>query len=224
MMRLAAIADSVLRASPWPGAPRHARAALGWLLALVFIFGMAYGAAMGTFGGVSGGRLLQVVYSAVKVPLLLLVTGALSLPCFFVLYSLFGLREDFGAAVRALLAAQAGLAVILASLAPLTLLWYVSFADYTAAVLFNGGMFATASFSAQYLVRQYYQPLIDRDARHRLLLRAWLVIYIFVGIQMGWVLRPFVGNPDEPVQFFRAGAWGNAYVVVCRLAWNALAR
>ena len=27
------------------------------------------------------------------------------------------------------------------------------------------------------------------------MLRAWMVIYVFVGIQMGWVLRPFIGNP-----------------------------
>ena len=27
------------------------------------------------------------------------------------------------------------------------------------------------------------------------MLRTWLVIYVFVGIQMGWVLRPFVGSP-----------------------------
>ena len=27
------------------------------------------------------------------------------------------------------------------------------------------------------------------------MLRTWLVIYVFVGIQMGWVLRPFIGDP-----------------------------
>ena len=30
------------------------------------------------------------------------------------------------------------------------------------------------------------------------MLRAWLGVYAFVGIQMGWVLRPFVGQPDRP--------------------------
>ena len=49
------------------------------------------------------------------------------------------------------------------------------------------------------------------------MLRAWLVIYVFVGIQMGWVLRPFVGNPVAPVQFFREGSWSNAYEVVLQM-------
>jgi hypothetical protein len=38
------------------------------------------------------------------------------------------------------------------------------------------------------------------------------LIYAFVGIQMGWVLRPFIGQPGVPTTFFRPGAWGNAYV------------
>jgi hypothetical protein len=52
----------------------------------------------------------------------------------------------------------------------------------------------------------------------------WLVIYVFVGVQMGWVLRPFVGHPDLPVQFFREEAWGNAYVEVLLKIWELLGR
>ena len=54
------------------------------------------------------------------------------------------------------------------------------------------------------------------------MLHAWLVLYVFVGIQMAWVLRPFVGNPGSPVAVFGEGAWGNAYVVVGRLVWSVL--
>ena len=61
------------------------------------------------------------------------------------LNTLFGLRRDFPQALRALIAAQAGLAIVLASLAPFTLLWYASSADYYAALRFNGLMFAVAS-------------------------------------------------------------------------------
>ena len=47
--------------------------------------------------------------------------------------------------------------------------------------------------------------------------RLWLLIYCFVGIQMGWTLRPFIGDPTSQIQFFREGALSNAYVVVGRL-------
>ena len=59
-----------------------------------------------------------------------------------VLSTLFGLRQDWGQAVRALVAAQAGLAIALSSLAPLTMLFYASTRDYGQALLFNGLMFA----------------------------------------------------------------------------------
>ena len=67
-----------------------------------------------------------------------------------------------------------------------------------------------------------YEPLVESDPKHRVMLRTWLVIYVFVGIQMGWVLRPFIGDPDQPVQFFREGSWSNAYEVVLEMIWNVV--
>jgi hypothetical protein len=54
------------------------------------------------------------------------------------------------------------------------------------------------------------------------MLWTWLGLYVFVGIQMAWVLRPFVGAPGQPVQFFRPESWVNAYEVVLRLVWQAI--
>ena len=184
-------------------------------IVLIAAFGLLYGAMMGTFYGEGQyPRLLQAIYSAVKVPLLLMLTFALALPSFYVINMLFGLGQDFAEALRALLATQAGLTVILASFGPFTLLFYSSTAHYDAAILFNGLMFGAASFSAQRLLKRFYAPLIMRNERHRQMVRMWLILYAFVGIQMGWVLRPFIGKPEGPTTFFREGAWGNAYVEV----------
>jgi hypothetical protein len=186
---------------------------------LIVAFGGIYGVMMGSYGGVRG---LQMLYSAVKLPLLLGVTFVISLPSFFVFNTLFGVRSDFRASLRALLATQAGLTIILASFAPFTAFWYISFADYEAAKCFNLAMFALASFCAQRLLRRFYQPLIDRDPRHRTMIRVWLVIFSFVGVQMAWLLRPFVGRPDAPTTFLREDAWGNAYIHVGRTVWQLL--
>ncbi|WP_231933129.1 hypothetical protein [Botrimarina mediterranea] len=37
----------------------------------------------------------------------------------------------------------------------------------------------------------------------RLVFRCWVVLFSLVGAQMGWVLRPFIGNPEQPFAFFR---------------------
>jgi hypothetical protein len=203
-------------------APLPLRAPL--LLVMILLFGAAYGAAMGTYGGGHGIRPLQMLSSAIKVPGLLLGSFALSVPSYFVLNSLLGLRQDLATAARALLAAQAGLTIVLCALAPVTLFFYAGSNDYPWAIVFNALMFTVASFASQFLLRRLYRPLIARDPRHRLLLRLWLLIYAFVGIQMGWLLRPFIGQPDMPTQFFRLDSWGNAYVRVARLFWQALTR
>jgi len=158
------------------------------------------------------------------VPLLLLATFVLCLPSFFVVNTLAGLRDDFGQVLRALVATQSCVTVVLAALAPITAFWYVSCRDYGLVLLFNMVMFGVATLAAQIVVRRYYRPLIAREPRHRRLLWAWFALYAFVGVQMGWVLRPFIGNPETPVAFFRAEAWGNAYVVVGGLVLQAVGR
>ncbi|WP_406694903.1 hypothetical protein V5E97_28060 [Singulisphaera sp. Ch08] len=187
---------------------------------LLVLCGLVYGSVMGAFGGL----IWQVVYSAVKVPLLLLATLLLSLPSYLVMNTLLGVRDDIAEAVRAIAVSQATVTIVLVALAPLTVLWYASSADYHAAILFNAAMFAVASLAAQIALTRAYRPLIARSPRHRWLLWIWIVLYAFVGIQMGWTLRPFIGSPGAPVQFFRGGDLENAYVVVARMIINVWAR
>src|SRR5690242_4490170 len=90
-----------------PGAAR--RGPVLWhLVATVLVFGLLYGGVMGAFGafvspgpsrGPHSDLSRQMLYSALKVPLLLLVTFGLSLPSFFVLNTLLGVRADFGRAL-----------------------------------------------------------------------------------------------------------------------------
>jgi len=194
-----------------------------WLVA-VGVGGGFYGAVMGSFGGLTADRAVQVAYSAAKVPLLLLATTILATPSFFVLNSLLGLRTDFGAAFRAVLGTQAAIAIILASLAPYTAVWYLSTTDYHEATTFNALMFAIASITAQWQLRRRYRDLEARNRRHALMRRIWVVLYAFVGIQMGWFLRPFIGDPARPPTFLRTEAFGNAYVVVAETVWKAFTK
>ena len=219
MIRYLTRAEAVLRFRATPGLDVPNRP---WphLVGYVLVGGAFYGAVMGTFGGLDGDRPLQVLYSAVKVPLLILGTFALTLPGFFVLNSLAGLRDDFAAAVQGLLAAQAGVALVLAALSPYTLLLYVTSDHYHAASFFNSLMFTVAALAAQVILRRHYRPLVARNPRHRRMVVVWLLLYAFAGIQMCWVLRPFLGWKDVPVTFFRQEAWGNAYVILLQKYWR----
>ena len=113
---------------------------------------------------------------------------------------------------------------VLASLGPIIAFVYVSGIDYQPAILLNGLMFATASFGAQVILWRSYRGLVEANPAHRLTLRAWLVVYVFVGIQMGWILRPFIGDPGRPTQFFRDEGLSNAYVAVFETIRGAMGR
>jgi hypothetical protein len=45
----------------------------------------------------------------------------------------------------------------------------------------------------------------------------WFVLYAFIGIQLGWMLRPFVGDPTRPTTFLRPDSLTNAYEGIIRL-------
>jgi len=198
---------------------------------MLVLGGGLYGIAMGSFALVAGYRTLgeqwpQMLCSAVKVPLLLLLATLIGLPSFFVFNTLAGLREDFSVVVAALVRSQAAMALVLLALAPLTLFVYASLPpntdEYGFAVMFNAVVFAVASIAVQIHISQSYIPLIKKNPRHRIMKRGWLFIYAFVGIQLGWNLRPFIGSPTMPFSFLREGGWENAYVHVGRMAWEVV--
>jgi len=213
-------ADQFLRGSGAFSSRQAASRPAWWLPVMIVSFAPIYGLFMGSFDLSSPERILMMVYSGIKVPLLLFATTALCLPGFFVLNTIMGLRDDFLEAMQAILAGQAGLSIALASLALVTRFWYFSCDSYRAALLFNAGMFTVATFAGQIIMMRYYRQLIRRHRYHRVMLGAWVCLYAFVGIQMAWMLRPFIGNPDMPVSFFRQEPFSNAYVVVARLIFG----
>jgi hypothetical protein len=184
------------------------RPPLGRLALTLALGGALYGAVMGAFGL----NAVQALYSAVKVPLLVVVASLVCLPNFWVVNLVLGLGPDFAAAWRGLLSAQATLAVALAALAPVTALFYVSTDSYESAKLLNFAVFGVATLAAQRTLARHYRPLLARDRRHAIALLAWPTLYFFVAGQLAYVLRPFIGNPKFPTVFLREHWWGNVYV------------
>lgn len=182
------------------------------ILLMIVAGGFVYGLAMGSFAL----RPQQAFYSGVKVPLLLLGTSAIVLPSFYVLNTLLGLRDDFAHALRGVFAAQAVVAIALFSLAPVTLAAYWSSPDYPFATRANFVVFGLATIAGHLGCEKFYRDLVQRDPKHQIARYAWTVLYVFVGIQLAWVFRPFVGDPRAPTSFVREDAWSNAYLVIVR--------
>jgi hypothetical protein len=175
-----------------------------------------FGAAMGSFD-VSGDRWLYAVFSAAKMPLMIGTTWAVCVPGFIALSTVLRLREDLRECLRAIACGQAAVAFVLASLAPALVFAYASGASHRWALLLSGAMFAVATLMGQVVMLRRWKGLLLRRPRHVVLLGYWLAAYVFVGVQTGWMLRPFVGSEGLAPTFLRAEGVSNAYVVVWEL-------
>lgn len=169
---------------------------------------------MGCFRPEFGPRLWLIAFGFVKVPLLLMATMGLCLPGFAAASVALGLGSTLRLQVRAIMAGQAAFACALASMAPLTLVFYASGVSHRWALLWNTAVFLVATLAAQVVIRRLFAPLIASDRRHRVTLALWVVLYALVGTQAGWILRPFVGTPNKEVTFLRDEPFSNAYIVM----------
>ncbi|HSS51329.1 MAG TPA: hypothetical protein VLX28_20490 [Thermoanaerobaculia bacterium] len=187
--------------------------------------GMA--ACSGVYGAVLGGwhgpRL--AVYSAIKLPLVLLVTSALTVAFSWIAAALLGLRLRFGqVAVLTFLALAAG-SLLLVSLAPVAWIFTVCSpppsnqartAHNVLYLLHTGfvggcGIAGTATLWKA-LVRLELTPFDQSRRTLRAVYAVWVAAFALVGGEVAWALRPFVGSIYMPVHFLRADALaGNVY-------------
>ncbi len=185
------------------GEAAHGRAALLRGMTVVVAAGALHGLALGSLGF----RPTAMLMGAVKVPILLVTGTLLCLPNLWVVHALLGLRAQFGETVRGIVSAQCVLAIAAASLAPVLVLASLSGATYPFALFANASVFALAAWCGQRALRRSLRPLVERAPRLRLALIAWFAIQAFVSTKVGWILRPFVGDPALPVEFLRADRW-----------------
>jgi len=189
---------------------------------VVLVFGAIYGGVMGSWDVAGDGRWMMIPFAAIKVPMLVLATTVICLPAYFVLATVAGLREDFYAAFSSIVAGQAATALALGSLSPVTRFAYHGGMTHSQALMLSAGMFGASTIVGYAVMLRRFRPLIARRGRHRAMLVAWVVMYAFVGIQLGWMLRPFVGSPGLGVSFFRPEPFTNAYEAVAKIGYEAL--
>ena len=168
-----------------------------------------YGAVMG-----SSHSALQALSSAVKLPLLFLATLAVCAPTLYFLNVLYGSPQTLTQSITLILTAIAVTAVLLIAFAPIVLFFLLSTAQYQFFKLLNVAVFALSGILGVSFLSQGMRLLTaeshEGEAARRRLMRIWILIYAFVGSQMAWTLRPFVGAPTMGFELFRQ-LGGNFY-------------
>lgn len=168
-----------------------------------------YGAVMG-----SSHNLLQALSSAIKLPALFLITSIICLPTLYFFNILFGAKHSLSQNLALVLTPITVTAVLIFSFAPITLFFMLTTSDYQFFKLLNVAFFIIAGVIGMGFLPQGMRIVSGSDnqvARIRgWALWFWIVVYAFVGSQMAWTLRPFIGYPGAKFEFLRQ-LGGNFY-------------
>jgi hypothetical protein len=176
-----------------------------------------YGAAMGWWRDPQ-----QALYVAVKFPLIILLTTAGTALLNAMLAPLLGLNIPFRQSFSAILMSFVIAAAILGAFSPLLafMVWNAppisaaaaSAPAYNFIKLTHVVVIAFAGITGNARLFQLLTQLGGGRSDARRVLFAWLAGNLFLGSQLSWILRPFIGSPSLPVEFFRAAALhGNFY-------------
>jgi hypothetical protein len=182
---------------------------IAMLLSCALFLGI-YGAVMG-----SSASWMQALSSAIKLPILFLITLAICTPSLHFFSILFGSKQNLPQTIGVILTAMTTTGVILVSFAPVTLFFILTTRSYAFLLLLNVLFFVIAGIMGLLFLRQGIQMIGESDNLQGLqtrywIFQCWIVLYAFVGSQMAFVLSPFVGESTVPFELIRPFG-GNFY-------------
>ncbi len=168
-----------------------------------------YGAVLG-----STHSLWQALSSAFKLPLLFLATLVVCAPTLYFFNLIFGSNQSLTQNVSLMLTAITVTAVVLLSFAPIVLFFLLTSSNYQFFKLLNVGVCAVAGVIGVLFLSQGMRAVSlggsEGAGARMIVVQLWILVYAFVGSQVAWTLRPFIGAPSMKFELFRQ-LGGNFY-------------
>ena len=192
-------------------------------VAVIFAGAGLYGAAMGYWRSP-----VQAGYNLVKFPLVVFATALGNALLNGMLAPLLGLNLRFQQSLMLVLMSFTIAAAIVGSFAPIVFFIVcntpplagqkeISWLPYHFVQLTQVVIIAFAGVAANVRLLRLLRLLSGGPRVARRVLCAWLAGNLFLGSQLCWILRPFIGSPALPVEFLRPNAFqGNFYETVFR--------
>ena len=178
------------------------------LLSLTILYGLA----AGFYAGV-----LQAISAAIKLPVLFLVTFFICFPAFYIVQVLVGSRLRLMQVIVLVLSALTLTSILLAAFVPIVIFFLLTGSNYYFLQLLHVVIVVVAGVFGMYALHEALSLVCENygvyPKKAMTIMRAWAVLFAFVGIQMAWNLRPFLGDRGEPFKIFRHYE-GNYYTAI----------
>jgi hypothetical protein len=212
------LTDRAIAGTRLLGVPAQAQFTL-WLAFWSALLLALYGGCMGFAGGFR-----QSIASALKTPLVFLLSLAVCFPVLHVVATLADLKLTLLSSVSLAMVAVTLNALLLACFAPLVLFFGIS-SDYDFMKLLHVAVFSVCGVFSSVILQQELRGASMQQglpaAQGGTMFMLWIATYGFVGLQMAWTLRPLIGEPHLPFQWLRRRSKG---VSVYSAIWVSMSR
>ncbi len=185
-----------------------------YLLLNVCLF--VYGVVMGSYNG-----FLQAISSGVKLPLLFSLALLVCFPAFFIIQHVLGSRLGFWQMLKVILSGFLMVALVMVSFSPIVIFFLITGDNYSFLKLLHVAIFGLSGLFGMKTILDALRFSCEKKNVYPkvgvVVFRFWIVILAFVGMQLAWNLRPFIGNREQQFELFRKRE-GNFYLSVIQSA------
>ena len=182
---------------------------LAGMICLLLLF---YGFSIGAYQGV-----LQSVSSAVKLVILFSLGLLICFPSFYIVQLIIGSKIKFRSMLIIILSGAILTSWILVAFIPIVVFFMLTGGNYYFLILLHIAILIFSGLFGMLLIieglRYYCEEENIYPRTGVVIFRIWIVIYFFVSIQLGWTLRPFLGDKNAEFKLFRQYK-GNFYTAV----------
>jgi hypothetical protein len=182
---------------------------IGSQLVLVNILALLYGIVMGCYNGFT-----QALSSGIKMPILFSLLIVICFPAFHVIQSVLGSRLSLAQMVSIILSGFIYTTSIMVSFSTIILFFLLTGGNYAFIILLHVAVIALAGlFGMKHIIDALTYSCEKKKIYPKTgitVFRFWIIILFFVGSQLSWSLRPFIGAKDKPFELFRKQG-GNFY-------------
>jgi len=185
------------------------------LFSLSLAFYMGYGLLIG-----ASYNWIQALVSAVKLPLLFLLTATICFPTLYLFLSYLGVKQGLRQLLGFTLLCLTYISVVLAAFAPVAFFFLITTRGYEFYKFINIVIFSIAGFIG---IRLFYAKMNeviaatwrsastfntsggditiategDNTSKARIFLFLWAVLFAVIGTQLSYTLSPFFGDPGK---------------------------
>lgn len=192
---------------------KYPRVIIKGQIILIFLAAFIYGIIMGSYNG-----LAQAFSSGIKLILLILLTLSICFPSFYIVQLLLGSKMKLRQLIIILLGGFVMLSTILVAFAPIALFFQLSSSPYAFLQLLHFFVFVFAGIWSMRTVAETLKIACEKKNIYPkiglTIFRLWIFILAFVGIQLSWTLRPFIGSKEIQFEIFRESTQTNIYATL----------